>query len=53
MKVPFNSIFFFCLRKFIHVPNIILGAVDNDGDYDGDEGDDNYDGGTDQDHELL
>ena len=40
-------------EKLIHVPNIILGAVDDDGDYDGDDGDDNYDGDTDQDHEWL
>ena len=36
----------FCqLRKqLIHVPNIILGAVGDDGDYDGDDGDNDYDG---------
>ena len=36
MKVPFNLILFL----LIHVPNIILGAVDDDGDYDGNA---NYD----------
>ena len=28
----------------IHVPNIILGAVDDDGNYAGDDADYNYDG---------
>ena len=41
------------MKQLIHVPNIILGAVDEDDDYDGDDGDDNYDGDTDQDHEWL
>ena len=32
------------IKLLIHVPNIILGTVNDDGDYDGDVGDDNYDG---------
>ena len=41
------------MKQLLHVPNIILGAVDDEGDYDGDDDDDNYDGDTDQDHEWL
>ena len=31
------------MKQLLHVPNIILGAVDDDGDYAGDDDDDNYD----------
>ena len=45
------------IHSFIHVPNIILGTVNDDGDHDGDVGDDNYDGDAnchyDQDYECL
>ena len=41
------------MKQRLHVQNIILGAVDDEGDYDGDDDDDNYDGDTDQDHEWL
>ena len=36
----------FCqlMKLLIHIPNIILGAVGDDGDYDGDDGDNDYDG---------
>ena len=30
------------MNGFLHVPNIILGAVDDDGDYAGDGADHNY-----------
>ena len=32
------------MKQLLHVQNIILGAVDDDGDYAGDDADDNYDG---------
>ena len=31
------------MKQLLHVQNIILGAVDDDGDYAGDDADDNYD----------
>ena len=31
------------MKQLLHVQNIILGAVDDDGDYAGDGADDNYD----------
>ena len=31
------------MKQLLHVQNIILGAVDDDGDYAGDDDDDNYD----------
>ena len=34
----------FWSRKFVNLWNIILGAFDDDGDYGGDDADDNYDG---------
>ena len=41
------------MKQLLHVPNIILGAVDDDGNYDGD---DNHDGDAkndlNQDHEC-
>ena len=44
------------MKQLIHVPNIILVAVDDDGDYAGDDADDNYDGDAncdyDQDYEC-
>ena len=44
------------MKQLLHVQNIILGAVDDDGDYAGDDGDDNYDGDAnciyDQDYEY-
>ena len=44
------------LKQLLHVPNIILGAVDDDGDYAGDGADDNYDADAncdyDQDYEC-
>ena len=33
----------FFLKQLLRVPNIILGAVDDDGDYAGDDDDNNYD----------
>ena len=36
------------MKQLIHVPNIILGAVDEDDDYDGDANND-----YDQDHEGM
>ena len=32
------------MKQLLHVQNIILGAVNDDSDYAGDDGDDNYDG---------
>ena len=32
------------MKQLLHVPNIILGAVGDDGDYAGDNADDNYNG---------
>ena len=44
------------MKQLLHVPNIILGAVDDDGDYAGDGADDNYDADAncdyDQDYEC-
>ena len=44
------------MKQLFHVPNIILDAVDDDGDYAGDDADDNYDGDAnldyDQDYEF-
>ena len=44
------------MKQLLHVQNIILGAVDDDGDYAGDDADDNYDGDAncdyDQDYEC-
>ena len=31
------------MKQLLHVQNIILGVVDDDGDYAGDDADDNYD----------
>ena len=31
------------MKQLLHVPNIIHGAVDDDGDYAGDDADDNCD----------
>ena len=31
------------MKQLLHVQNIILSAVDDDGDYAGDDADDNYD----------
>ena len=45
------------MKLLLHVPNIILGAVGDDGDYAGDNADDNYNGDAncdyDQDYELI
>ena len=30
------------MKQVIHVPNIILGAAADDGDYDGEDDDNNY-----------
>ena len=44
------------MKQLPHVQNIILGAVDDDGVYAGDDADDNYDGDAncdyDQDYEC-
>ena len=32
------------MKQLLHVPNIILGAVDDDGEYASDDADDNYGG---------
>ena len=44
------------MKQLLHVQNIILGAVDDDGDYAGDGADDNYDADAncdyDQDYEC-
>ena len=44
------------MKYLLHVPNIILGAVDNDCDFAGDDANVNYDGDAnrdyDQDHEC-
>ena len=44
------------MKQLLHVQNIILGAVDDDGDYAGDDADDNYDADAncdyDQDYEC-
>ena len=34
------------MKQLLHVPNIILSAIDDDGEYAGDDADDNYDGDT-------
>ena len=45
------------MKQLPHVQNIILGAVDDDGVYAGDDADDNYDGDAnweyDQDYEFT
>ena len=45
------------MKQLLHVPNIILGAVDDDGDYADDDADDDYDGDAncefDQDYECC
>ena len=35
------------MKQLLHVPNVILGDVGDDGDYAGDDADDNYDGDAD------
>ena len=44
------------MKQLLHVPNIILVAVDDDGDYAADDADDDYDGDAncdnDQDYEC-
>ena len=44
------------MKQLLHVPNIILSAIDDDCEYAGDDADDNYDGDTnydsDQDYEC-
>ena len=35
------------MKQLLHVQNIILGAVDDDGDYAGDDADDNFDANCD------
>ena len=41
----------YLIKKPINIPNIILGTVNDDGNYDGDVGDDNYDGDVNYDYD--
>ena len=40
------------MKQLIHAPNIILVAVDDDGDYACDDADDNYDGDANCDYDY-
>ena len=35
------------MKQLLHVPTIIIGAIDDDGDYAGDDADDNFDANCD------
>ena len=39
------------MKQLLHVPNIILTVIDDDGDYASDNADDNYDGDTNCDYD--